>query len=323
MKRFTSLLNIFFSHVRSPAHAESSRQLKTAGIMSIRTLKPPSRTLVGATVWMFIIYLACELIATLIILAMEDYRLSSSQFLDTKAMVSHLAARDRPEMQSLWHALEQSVGETPLDLGMSAAEPVDMDEARFHLRKRLNQLIESERFILGAKKESWAPDILLLADQASADPSVIARVNRKVLEALFPGMIASWNWQHKLDGWHERLIGDIRYGRVAFLDALVLLSYALFPVAVYYYILSTLEVTLRDRQEVERFLANAAAVLGFKESGRSGNERTYRAKWMTILIYFVLGMRARHNENTLVITAPLPFIRKLKKHLPTLQPDVQ
>lgn len=299
---------------RIPAVADGPR----AGLVALNRRPPPRRSFATAVVWNLATFVIAAMVGFWFGFKQGEYRLSPEDFAQPVALVNKLHARESAEIQSLWRGFDARTRQI-IEQAM-AQDIADPDKLQFHLRKGLNRLIGSDAFILGAGSATWSETVAgLEAGIAEGEP--VEKINRQVLDHLFPEELRRWIPGFRPETLISRFQSNLKHDQdglggfyAAGILALVLVIAAL-PFGSYYFALGSLELVFDDQASVDRFLNDYIVQMGFRAPERQGDELIYKATLGTILMYTVLTLRVVIDQERMLITAPLPLIRRLEKRL--------
>ena len=245
----------------------------------------------------------------------DSYYLQPDEMVDTKSVVLALDKKETREIESLWNGLDKPTREliTNFVAGHTNAKPLPFIEHK--LRRNVNSLIGTDVFLLGPLDPLWGDDIeqLHLQHISSDDRE---RINRAVLDLMFKDELKRWtsppDLQDALDRLHRFLTLEEGGHLVIIVFVVIILLGA------YMYTLGSIRVSFKDIKSVEQVLEYLVSEMGFKPPTREKDVLIFRATLTTILLYSVLKLRVTTDGNRILLTAPLPIIRRIRKRLLSL-----
>jgi hypothetical protein len=283
-------------------------------IQDLVRLPPPRRGLVESAllsmVLYFLVIVICAPILALLFYVFEyaHYNVQPSQVTDLSSITLSLSEPRKPEYEALWQSLERDT--RTLVVAGSKLDGLLLENT---IRHNFNDLIQSDEFLVGAPAERWRDDIqeLFITFESSDQKE---RLNRLTLERLFPTGIQRWNGPQTFEDLLDKFAvsWQLHPGRVL---AFVVFSLLVMMISIYAFTLGSLRITFGDARQVEGVLKYMIGEMGFKQPIRDQGTLVFRANLMTVLLYSVLRLRASIDGNRVILTAPLPMIRRLERTL--------
>ena len=289
----------------------------------IEQLDPPNRKFIPTLFLMLSVGFLSGLLGVLLINLFGGIHadIQPDHLIDTPAMILALNDRKTPELEVLWYGLDKPVRELIAGyVSNNVNEAEALPYVRHKLRRNLVSLIRSDVFILGPKGNvQWRNEIIELFKEhaASDDPR---QVNRAVLDLLFEKELQRWMQPGGISDFIERMDEYSQHDDSFFFFGPILIAITIgaFLWSAYMATLGTLNISFKDIRNVDEALDYLIREMGFKPPIRENDVLVFKATLLTILLYNVLKLRVKIDGNQVLLTAPLPMIRRLKKRLLSL-----
>ena len=287
-------------------------------IEGITRLAPPRRGLGESSVIMFL-----SLVMTLVVgasvgfyLRAEDkiYIVFNDDLIDIHQIVLMLNEKNTPALVALWGGLDRPARELITRHVNTELDKETMRYVTSELRKSFNSLIASDVFILGAQEDDLWTEKLKTLRREHAESDESAKINREVLSLLFENQIQRWlsspDFLKVLTG-VLNAESFVRYGLPIFLILVWLWS-------TYCYALGTVQIIFKDTRDVDAVMDYLVREMGFKPPVQEKNGLVFNATIFTMFLYTILKLRVNISGNKVLMTAPLPMVRRIEKRLLSL-----
>ena len=246
----------------------------------------------------------------------RDYLVNPDDIVDVREISSRLGDTTSPAATRLWNGLNRDSRDRVTAL--NAGVPVDEDEAGHVLRLNLNELIIADIFVLGSAETASLPQTYqALAEGFAENP---ARSNRMTLDLLLEGALRRWVAGADLRDAVDRVLYSARYNPVRAWLAGGLMVIALLAGA-YYSSARSIRVTLDRKGNIEGVLSYLVTEMGFRPPEPVGDMLVFRGSVRTFLAYNAFRAQARVSDRDIILTAPTPLIRRIRKNLLAMSTD--
>ncbi|MCH8278108.1 MAG: hypothetical protein IIC12_04160 [Proteobacteria bacterium] len=149
-------------------------------------------------------------------------------------------------------------------------------------------------------------------EHAESDES--AKINREVLSLLFENQIQRWLSSPDL----LKVLTSILMIKPFVLTGISVCLVLVWLSSTYCYALGTLQIIFKDIRDVDAVMDYLVREMGFKLPVQEENGLVFKATILTTLNYTILKLRVNISGNRVLMTAPLPMVRRIEKRLLSL-----
>ncbi|MCH8257482.1 MAG: hypothetical protein IIA75_06230, partial [Proteobacteria bacterium] len=287
-------------------------------IEGITRLAPPRRGLGESSVIMFV-----GLVMSLVVgfsvgfyLRAEDkiYSVYNDDLIDIHQIVLMLDEKNTPALVSLWGGLDRPARELITKHANRQLDKETMTYVTSELRKYFNSLIASNVFILGAQEDALWTEKLKTLRREHAETDESAKINREVLSLLFENQIQRWLSSPDL----LKVLTSNLMTKPFVLTGLSVFFVLVWLSSTYCYALGALQIIFKDIRDVDAVMDYLVREMGFKPPVQEENGLVFNATILTTLLYTILKLRVNISGNRVLMTAPLPMVRRIEKRLLSL-----
>ncbi len=287
-------------------------------IEGMTRLAPPRRGLGESSVIMFL-----GLVMSLVVgasvgfyLRAEDkiYSVYNDDLIDIHQIVLMLDEKNTPALVSLWGGLDRPARELITKHANRQLDKETMTYVTSELRKSFNSLIASDVFILGAQEDALWTEKLKTLRREHAETDESAKINREVLSLLFENQIQRWLSSPDL----LKVLTSNLMTKPFVLTGLSVFFVLVWLWSTYCYALGTLQIIFKDIRDVDAVMDYLVREMGFKPPVQEENGLVFNATILTTLNYTILKLRVNISGNRVLMTAPLPMVRRIEKRLLSL-----
>jgi class 3 adenylate cyclase len=289
----------------------ADRHSLSFGVQRIERLPPPKRSplfmsLVGA------------LLGGLSVLAgmlgghySVAYLIWETEVVDPAGILTALQQRRNDALGRVWESLDKNTRHR-----IEAFDPKRSDEAALAetlsaLRQDLNKLIAAKRPIFDnaviAQLRPAEDGRAIVGTQSTGKN--LKRVNRFLLEAVFPGQIQPYLREPSVLEEFSLIMPYIYWP---------LLATAVFEALfiAFFGSLLTYRISFKDVRDVDSLLEYFIRDLGFRAPRKMGDALVFQPTWWNILVYYGFSrLEAIVSGNRVVVTGPTPLMLRLRKRI--------
>ena len=252
-------------------------------------------------------------------LSSEDkiYSVYNDDLIDIHQIVLTLNEKNTPALVALWGGLDRPARELITRHVNRELDKETMATVTSELRKSFNSLIASDVFILGPQEDDLWTEKLKTLRREHAESDESAKINREVLSLLFENQIQRWLSSPDL----LKVLTSILMTKPFVLTGVFFVLVWLW--STYCYALGTLQIIFKDVRDVDAVMDYLVREMGFKPPVQEENGLVFNATILTTLNYTILKLRVNISGNRVLMTAPLPMVRRIEKRLLSLATSPQ
>ena len=249
-------------------------------------------------------------------LSSEDkiYSVYNDDLIDIHQIVLTLNEKNTPALVALWGGLDRPARELITRHVNRELDKETMAYVTSELRKSFNSLIASDVFILGPQEDVLWTEKLKTLRREHAETDESAKINREVLSLLFENQIQRWLSSPDL----LKVLTSILMTKPFVLTGLSVFFVFVWLWSTYCYALGTLQIIFKDIRDVDAVMDYLVREMGFKPPVQEENGLVFNATFFTMFLYTILKLRVNISGNRVLMTAPLPMVRRIEKRLLSL-----